>query len=1029
MSIAVASIDKPVNTWLIILICLLGGLWALLTIGRLEDPAFTIKEAVVVTPYPGASPLEVEREVTDQLETALQRLPQVKEVRSRSTAGQSQITVEIRESFGSAELPQVWDEVRRKIGDAQAGLPPGAGPSQVNDDFGDVYGLYYALTAPDYGPADMRDFARTLRQAALQVPGVAKVVIGGLREERIFVEIPQAVLAQLGIDPTTIANALQVQNAVVDSGAVRVGDDYVRIAPSGTFTSVERIENLYLTGPGEDGATASTIRLRDIATVRRDYAEVPDRLIRHNGVPAVSLGVSATPGANIVEVGSAVEQALERTVQSLPVGVSLHPIYQQHRVVDEAVGGFIVNLVMSVGTVVLVLCLAMGWRGGVVVGGVLLLTVFGTVLAMKVWGLTMQRVSLGALIIAMGMLVDNAIVVAEGMQVRMRGGMAARAAADRVTGQTQWPLLAATVIGILAFSGIGLSDDATGEMTFSLFMVIAMSLLLSWLLAVTVTPLLASHLFQVGTADEAGQEARGGALLRGYRGVVAQALRLRVPVIIGLVVLTGAAILGFGFVSQAFFPNSATPIFYVDYWRDQGTDIRATAEDMDGIGVHLRSLEGVTDVTAFVGAGAERMMLVYTPERPNPAYGQFVVRVADRERIPALAAEVSAWLAETHPEAEARTRRITFGPGGGAKIEARFSGPDAIVLRRLADRAGAIFRESGLVEVRSDWRQREPLIAPVIAQDRATAAGVSRQDIGDALAVATVGRRVGLYREGDRLIPIVLRAPAAERDGVGGLQDRQVWSPAASAYVPMSEVVGAFRTDNENAIIRRRDKERTITAQAEPGGEMNTDAAFRAVRPKIEAMDLPDGYRLAWGGEHESATDAQASLARGLPVGFLAMLVITVALFARLRQPLIIWLCVPMAVCGVTVALLATGQPFGFMALLGFLSLSGMLIKNAIVLVDEIDTRIGDGHDRQAAVIEASVSRFTPVILASGTTILGMIPLLTDAFFSAMAVTIMGGLAFATALTLIAVPVLYATFFRIREEEGDEAKTEAEAEA
>lgn len=1022
MDIARASIDKPVNTWLIILICLIGGLRGLMTLGRLEDPEFTIKEAVVTTPYPGASAIEVEQEVTDQLETAIQRLPQVKEVRSRSTPGMSQITVEMQSEYDSDTLPQIWDELRRKVNDTQGDLPPGAQPSVVNDDFGDVFGLFYALTAPDYTQADLRDFARTLRQELLQVPGVAKVSLDGLREERIFVEIPQSVLTQLGIPPTTIGAALEVQNTVVDSGAMRVDDQYVRLSPSGAFTSVERIQNLFLSAG--DG---NTIRLGDIAEITRGYKEVPDKLVRHDGVPAATVGVSAQSGTNIVEVGAAVEARIVEVMRTLPVGVEIHPVYEQHKVVDRAVSGFIVNLASSVAIVILVLCIAMGWRGGIVVGGVLLLTVLGTLLMMKIFGITMQRISLGALIIAMGMLVDNAIVIAEGMMARMKRGATARAAASEIAGQTQVPLLAATVIGILAFSGIGLSDDATGEFTFSLFAVIGISLLLSWVLAVTVTPLLASYLFKTRSA-EAAAEAGEPVLLRGYRRGVMIALRHRAVTLASLVALTVASVMGFGFVKQSFFPDSATPIFYIDYWREQGTDIRATAEDMAEIEAHLRDMEGVTNVSTFIGGGADRMMLVYASERPNDAYGQFIVRADDAAAIPAIGAEALQWIAESYPEAEAKMQRVQLGPGGGAKIEARFSGEDPVVLRNLAMQAQEIFREAGLINVRNDWRQREKLIVPRMAEDRATSVGVTRNEIADALAVATEGRQVGLYREGDRLVPIVMRAPETERGANADLRDRRVWAAASRTYVPMSEVVDGFDTTEENGIIRRLDKERTITAQADPPRGGNAAAAFQRVRPMVEAMDLPEGYSLEWGGEHENSSEAQASLAAGLPLGFLAMLLITIALFARVRQPLIIWLCVPMAICGVTLALLVSGLPFGFMAMLGMLSLSGMLIKNAIVLVDEIDLRISGGHHRHAAIVDASVSRFSPVLLAAGTTILGMVPLLFDVFFASMAVTIMGGLAFATVLTLIAVPVLYAMFFRIREHE-DEQEDAAEAAA
>ena len=1021
MDIARASIDKPVNTWLLVLVCLLGGLWALLTLPQLEDPEFTIKEAIIVTPYSGASAKEVELEVTEQLEIALQEMSQLKRVTSRSMPGLSEITVEIKDKYRSDTLPQVWDELRRKVQDTQPLLPPGAGPSRVNDSFGDVFGLFYAVVAPGFEVAELRDFARELRRVALRVPGVAKVVINGEYDERILIEIPQTVLIQLGLSPEQLAGRLQLQNAVIDAGRKSLGDLSIRVSPTGHLNSLDHIRNLYITTPSGD-----TLRLGDVAVISREYHEQPRQLIRYAGIEAVTLGIAATGDSNIVDVGHAVEQVLQAHMSELPLGVQLKPIYQQHQIVERALNDFLVNLVISVSIVIIVLCLFMGWRAGVVVGAALLLTVTGSLFLMKVTGLQMQRVSLGALIIAMGMLVDNAIVIAEGMLVRMQKGKTAREAATGIASQTQVPLLAATVIGILAFSGIGLSQDVTGEYTFSLFVVIGLSLLLSWVLAITLVPLLASFLFvsvktnannlseNLSEITASNSEQPESVLSRHYRGVLQAVLKHRHLTLVGLLLFTGISLVAFKQVPQMFFPNAQTEVFYVNYWLEQGADIRATDRDLHTLSQFVKQLEGVKQVTSVAGMGAARMMLVYQPERTNPAFGQLIITAESTELIDQLANQITSEL-ERYPQAQAWVERVRLGPGKGAPIQARFQGDDPEVLRQLAETTKQLFRESErLTHLRTDWRQPERVIIPHLAEDRASVLGVSRQDLAKSLSMVTTGQTIGLYREEDRLIPLLLRAPINERGRATQLKDRMIWSQATGEFVPASEVVDQFEFSHEEALILRRNMLRTLTVSADPLKGVNIATVFADMRPVIEAIPLPHGYRLEWGGEYESSGDAQRALATQLPLSLLAMVVISVLLFARIKQPLIIWLCVPMAICGVTWGLLLTNMSFGFMALLGMLSLSGMLIKNAIVLVDEIDQRILQGETPLDALVEGSVSRLRPVVLAAATTILGMLPLAFDVFFADMAVTIMSGLAFATFLTLLAVPALYSVFFRIK---------------
>ncbi|MCR9129715.1 MAG: efflux RND transporter permease subunit [Alphaproteobacteria bacterium] len=1009
-NLARLSIEKPVITWLIILFCLFGGLWGFNTVGRLEDPAFTIKEAIVVTPYPGATAEEVEAEVTERIETAIQQMSQLREVRSESAPGVSEVRMLVRDTINGPELPQVWDELRKRMNDVEAFLPPGAGPPRVLDDYGDVYGILYAVTAPGYSDAEVRDISNYLRRELLLVDGVSRVETSGVPEERIYIEIPQETLARLGLPVQAVLSALSNENAVVDAGQTPAGGRLLRIDLPQSIGGVASIQNL-LINPDDAGGT---LRLSDIAEVRRAPVERADQYIYHNGERAFTLGISGLADANIVDVGAAVEARLSVLTAELPVGVELQPIYEQHVVVEESVNGFLINLALSLAIVIGVLCVFMGWRAGVTVGVVLLLTVSGTLFFMSAFDLTMQRISLGALIIAMGMLVDNAIVVTEGMQIAVQRGERRLKAAEDAVRSTQWPLLGATIIGIMAFSGIGLSPDSTGEFLFSLFAVIGVSLLLSWLLAITVAPLIAYHLFK-SEQGKAGEDPYKGPIYGTYRTMLVTALKARWLTVAALIVITVTSYWGFGFVKNAFFPPSNTPIFYVNISEPQGSDILVTDQTVRDIANFAGAQPEAVTVNAFIGRGATRFMLTYVSEQPNPAYGQLVIRTESLDDIPPLADRILAYISETHPDVTARSERIVFGPPSGAQLEARFSGPDADVLRRLGDEAMARLRQEGNVrDLRTDWRNRELVLAPRLIDERARTIGLTRADIGEALRFSTDGLNVGVYREQEELIPIVARAPMSERAAPDNLSDRLIWSPAQNAYVPISQVVDGFELDAQDTLIQRMDRIRTLTVQANPPGEETAASAFVRFSAIVSEIDLPRGYALEWGGEHEASQEANESLGGVLPFSLLVMIVTSVLLFQTVRQPLIIWLVVPMSVIGVTIGLLATNVAFSFTALLGLLSLSGMLIKNAIVLVDEIDQRIRAGHDPFEAVRDGSVSRLRPVMLAAGTTILGMTPLIFDAFFQGMAVTIISGLAFATILTLVATPVIYALFFRVR---------------
>jgi multidrug efflux pump subunit AcrB len=1002
MTIARASIDKPILTWIVILISLFGGIWGFATLGRLEDPAFTIKTAVVVTQYPGASAEQVMTEVTEPLEAAIQRMGEVDRITSVNRPGLSRIEVEIVSTYDGDDLPGIWTDLRERVTDAAGNLPDGVRPPVVNDGFGDVFGIFFAVTADGFSDAEQHDLARFLRRELLAVDGVADVDVQGLPEEAIFVEPNLALTVHQNISAELILQALAESYSVAPAGSLSDARTRTMIqTPEGT-DSVSEIAGLSV------GIGGEVLNLADFAAVSRGRQDHPAQIIRFDGQEAFTLGVAGLGTENIVDVGNRVDARLAELLPDLPYGVDLQPIYQQHVVVDEASGAFLVNLAMSVAIVVGVLAIFMGWRAAVVVGATLLLTVVGTLFFMGIFAIEMERISLGALIIAMGMLVDNAIVVAEGMQIAMLRGKPSREAADEAAGKTQIPLLGATVIGIMAFAGIGLSPDATGEFLFSLFAVIGISLLLSWGLALTVTPLLGHYFFKRGQAG--GADAYSGALFRAYGAVLRGALRFRWLVVVSLLAVTVACYWGFGQVRQQFFPDSNTPIFFVHYQLPQGTPIDTTSDNMAVFETWLAGRDEVVSVATFVGQGATRFMLTYGGESPNPAYGHLIIRTETLDQIPGLQADLDAFGAAAFPEGEFRTARLVFGPGGGNPIEVRFSGSDPAVLRDLADQAERVMlaTSDNILAPRNNWREQEIVLRPLYATDRAQAAGITRDDITTAMRLATDGITAGTYRENERLIPIIVRVPQA--DGLTVL-DQVVFSPVDGSPIPMEQVVDGMGYEVQNTLIHRRNRVPTITVGASIPTDRTAAEVHAEIRAAVEAIPLPIGYAMAWGGEFENANEANASLGAQLPVTILIMILISVLLFNALRQPLIIWLLVPMAVNGVTLGLLGTGLPFSFTALLGLLSLSGMLIKNGIVLVEEIDLVRAEGVALREAIVTASTSRLRPVVLAAATTILGMAPLLSDAFFVSMSITIMGGLAFASVLTLVAAPVFYDLFF------------------
>ncbi|MBM4844893.1 efflux RND transporter permease subunit VmeI [Vibrio parahaemolyticus] len=1013
--IAAYFIRNRVISWMVSLIFLIGGIAAFFGLGRLEDPAFTIKDAMVVTSYPGATPQQVEEEVTYPLEKAIQQLTYVDEVNSISNRGLSQITVTMKNNYGPDDLPQIWDELRRKVNDLKVTLPPGVNEPQVIDDFGDVYGILLAVTGDGYSYKELLDYVDYLRRELELVDGVSKVSVSGQQQEQVFIEVSMKKLSSIGLSPNTVFNLLSTQNIVSDAGAIRIGDEYIRIQPTGEFQSVDELGDLLITESGAQGL----IFLKDVAEIKRGYVEVPSNIINFNGSLALNVGVSFAQGVNVVEVGKAFDRRLAELKYQQPVGVEISEIYSQPKEVDKSVSGFVISLAQAVGIVIIVLLFFMGLRSGLLIGLILLLTVLGTFIFMKYLAIDLQRISLGALVIALGMLVDNAIVVVEGILIGTQKGRTRLQAATDIVTQTKWPLLGATVIAVTAFAPIGLSEDSTGEYCGTLFTVLLISLMLSWFTAISLTPFFADIFFKgqkIKQGEGEENDPYNGIIFVAYKKFLEFCMRRAWLTVVVLIVGLGASVYGFTLVKQSFFPSSTTPIFQLDVWLPEGTDIRATNDKLKELESWLAEQEHVDHITTTAGKGLQRFMLTYAPEKSYAAYGEITTRVDNYEALAPLMARFRYHLKANYPEINYKLKQIELGPGGGAKIEARIIGSDPTVLRTIAAQVMDImYADPGATNIRHDWRERTQVLEPQFNESQARRYGITKSDVDDFLSMSFSGMTIGLYRDGTTLMPIVARLPEDERIDIRNIEGMKIWSPAQSEFIPLQQVTMGYDMRWEDPIIVRKNRKRMLTVMADPDilGEETASTLQKRLQPQIEAIQMPPGYSLEWGGEYESSGDAQESLFTTMPMGYLFMFLITVFLFNSIKEPLIVWLTVPLALIGVTTGLLALNTPFGFMALLGFLSLSGMVLKNGIVLLDQIEIEMKSGKEAYDAVVDAAVSRVRPVCMAAITTILGMIPLLPDIFFKPMAVTIMFGLGFATILTLIVVPVLYRLFHKV----------------
>ncbi|HCH0956584.1 TPA: multidrug efflux RND transporter permease subunit VmeV [Vibrio parahaemolyticus] len=1014
MNIAEYSIKNKVISWLFIVILAIGGVTSFLELGRLEDPAFTIKDAMIVATYPGATSKEVEEELTYPLEKEIRKLPYIDRITSTSSNGMSQIMVSMKMDYGPDELPQIWDEMRRKINDLQPTLPQGVQSLQIIDDFGDVYGVMLMLTGDDYDYVELKRYADHLRREIELVDGVGKVDIAGDQQEMLFVEISLDRLASLNLDMNVVSGLLNQQNNVVSAGEVMVNGESLVIRPSGTLNTVQALENLIIHGRD----TGNLIRLKDVATITRSIQEKPGNMILFNGKKAINIGISFASGVNVVEVGERLNAELSSLESIKPAGLDMSYFYNQAQEVDDSVKAFVISLAEAVAIVIIVLLFTMGLRSGVIIGVVLLLTVFGTFILMNYNNIELHRISLGALIIALGMLVDNAIVVVEGILVGLKKGRTKVQAAVDIVKQTQWPLLGATVIAITAFAPIGLSQDATGEFMGSLFWVLCFSLFLSWVTAITLTPFLADLLLkEEKDTNGEDEDPYKGWLFVVFGALLKFSLRFRWMTVAAMVALLVGAVIAFGNVKQQFFPPSNTPMFYVDMWMPEGTDIRQTIKQAEKVESYIRQQDDIDFVSVSIGQGLQRFALTYQPEKSYEAYAQFQVRTTDRDNMFKLLHKLDDNLAKAFDAPTFQFKLMEFGPSPASKIEARITGPDPKVLRELAVQVEDILHtDPGARNIRHDWRERTKELVPVFNESKARRLGISKEDLSSTLQMAFGGSTFGVLRDGTHTLPIMMRLPEAERVDFESLQNVKIWSPSLQTYIPVDQIIDGVELDWSEPLIQRRDRKRTLTVLADHDVLSDDTAAslFARVQPKVMALHIPEGYEITWGGEYESSKDAQEGLFGSLPMGYLLMFIITILLFNSIKKPLVIWFTVPLSIIGVAFGLLTTNMPFSFTAFLGLLSLSGMILKNGIVLLDQINLELESGKDPYLAIVDSAISRVRPVSMAALTTILGMIPLVFDAFFGSMAITIMAGLGFATVLTLIVVPVMFAILFRIK---------------
>ena len=998
---------KPVTILLLALV-LAGGLLAYVKMGKLEDAPFTIKQALVLTPYPGASPSEVQSQVTDVLEESIQALGELYYLKTENRAGLSKITVYVKKETRADEMQQLWDKLRRKVSDVQSKLPEGAGPSVVNDDFGDVLGVFYGLTGSGHSYRELEDEAKLIKNEILKVKDVAKVEIYGTQTPTIDISVSPSVMARSGITMTDIARAFEAQNKVVDAGGIDVGSNRLRIESTGNFYSLNDIRNLTIVS-----STGEHFRLADITRIEESYQTPASNLMHINGQPAVGIAISTVPTGNVVDMAAAVKESLQQMSGSMPEGFELVTLYDQGYESAVANQGFILNLIISVLTVVAILLFFIGFKNGLLIGSGLVFSIFATLIVMLCTDIALQRMSLAAIIIAMGMLVDNAIVVSDSALVNMQRGMRKRVAIMRACSSTALPLLAATVIAILTFLPIYFSPHITGELLSSLVIVIGVSLMFSWVFALTPTPFFIQEFVRRPRPEELKSTLFDGKYYNMFRRSLRWVIKHRYATIACMVLLLVLSAWSFKFIPKVFVPALDKQYFTVDVWLPEGSNIDETGKLAEEMAEYIRTHGEAEMVSTFIGRTPPRYYLSNVALGPQSNYTQLLVKCHTSEESRRLNAALQDSIRLKFPGPLIKVNKFELSPLTEAVIEARFLGPDPAVLDSLVGQAIEIMRRNPKVaDARNEWGNMALMLRPVYDPVKAGELGITKAQMMQSVKSISDGVPVGIYRDNEKKAPVLLKSEGYDITDAASLGNFSVWNGERSA--PLSQVTERIETTWEFPQMRTYNRQLSMAAMCgvKPGHTMAE--VHGEIRSEIEAMLLPPGYTFFWDSQYKDQGEAMEAIAKYFPLAFLMLIVILVALFGNFRQPIIILCILPLSLIGVAIGMLLTGFDFGFFPIAGWLGLLGMIIKNVIVLIDEINIQRREGVPAYTAVIESTVSRTRPVLMAATTTILGMVPLLFDIAFGGMAATIIFGLTFATLLTLFVTPALYILFYRIK---------------
>ena len=1007
MSLPEYSLKNRKVVWFFLFVLLAGGALGFVTLGKKEDSVFVIKSASLVCSYPGATPLEVEQLVTEPIEREVQSMRLVHKITSESYYGLSKVLVELDPATRASEIPQLWDELRRKVLNIQPRLPAGASPVTVADDFGDVYGIYYGLSVDGgFTWAELRDWAQRIKTALVTVDGVQKVSLFGEQTPVVNVYVNLAALANFAIRPETIVATIGQQNTIVNSGEKQAGALQIQILEAGTYKGLDDISNQMLTA-----ASGKQYRLGDIARVERGYADPPQTLMRVDGRRAVGIGISTEAQVDVVKTGEKIIRVLDGLMRQMPVGMDLTVLYPENRIAQQANATFVLNLAESVAIVILIIMLVMGFRAGVLIGSSLLFSIGGTLLLMQFLGEGLNRTSLAGFIIAMGMLVDNAIVVTDNAQQAMLRGVARRRAVVDGANAPRWSLLGATLIAIFSFLPLYLAPSVA-EIVKPLFVVLALSLLLSWVLALTQTPLFGDFMLRVNPAAHDPYDTK---FYRAFDRLLAALLRWRWGVVAGVVALFAAALAVMGLMPQNFFPSLDKPYFRADVLLPEGYNIRDTERNLRTMEEWLHAQPEVKTVSVTMGSTPPRYYLASSSVSLRPNFGNILVELHDKGQTEAVEARFNAYVRAMCPDVWLRSSLFKLSPVPDAAIEFGFIGDDIDTLRRLTQAAEEImWRTAGTVNIRNSWGNRVPTWLPLYSQMKGQRIGVTRSQMAQGITIATQGYRLGEYREGDQFMPILLKDENIDTYNLTNLQALPIFTPAGKVY-SIEQATDGFRFEYRVGVVKRYNRQRVMKAQCDPGRGVNAMQLYATLRDSVlRGVVLPEGYSMKVFGEQESQQESNSALARYMPLTMVLIFIVLLLLFRNYREPAVILLMIPLIFIGVVLGLAVTGKVFNFFSLLGLLGLVGMNIKNAVVLVEQIGVLRSEGKGAYEALTAATRSRIVPVAMASGTTILGMLPLLFDSMFGAMAATIMGGLLVATLLTVCVLPVVYAIFYNIR---------------